>query len=99
MVEYYSDRTAEETRVFHTIQVDEDVITFINERQTDFRISTSCGGPVLLPLSYKPSKPSDVAVRAGNYTIYISMYQARYIDHISMHMIPFNVGQYESCGY
>ncbi len=99
MIEYSSDRTVEEVHVPHTVQVDDEVISFINEKKTDFRISTSCGGPVLLPLSYKPSKPSDIAIRAGDFTIYISIYQARYIDHINLHMIPCNVGQYHCDRY
>ncbi|MBN1167643.1 MAG: hypothetical protein JXA44_11025 [Methanospirillaceae archaeon] len=94
MIEYSRNRIGHETTIPHTIQVDNEVISFINERKTDFRISTSCGGPVLLPLSYKASKPSDIAIRAGDYTIYISMYQARYIDHISLHLIPFQINQF-----
>lgn len=77
----------------HSIFIDDEVIAYINERKTNFRISTSCGGPVLLPVSYKPAKPTDVALKAGNHLIYISMYQARYIDHIHMGLIPYHLGQ------
>jgi len=77
---------------YHSIHVDDEVIEYMKERNTDFRISTSCGGPVLLPISYKPPKPSDLALRAGERTIYISMYQARYIDHIHMGLIPYHIG-------
>jgi hypothetical protein len=71
--------------------IDDDVIAYINERKTNFRISTSCGGPVLLPVSYKPAKSSDIAYRVGNHLIYISIYQARYIDHIHMGLIPYHL--------
>ena len=76
----------------HSIFIDDEVIAYINERKTNFRISTSCGGPVLLPISYKPAKVTDVAISAGNYLIYISIYQARYIDHIHMGLIPYQAG-------
>ena len=75
----------------HSIFIDDEVIAYINERKTNFRISTSCGGPVLLPVSYKPAKPTDVALKAGDHVIYISIYQARYIDHIHMGLIPYHL--------
>lgn len=74
----------------HSIFIDDAVIEYIKERNTDFRISTSCGGPILLPIAYKPPKPSDMALKAGEHTIYISMYQARYIDHIHMGLVPYH---------
>jgi hypothetical protein len=77
---------------FYSIHIDDEVIEYMKERNTDFRISTSCGGPVLLPISYKPPKPSDLALKAGEHTIYISMYQARYIDHIHMGLVPYHIG-------
>ena len=75
----------------HSIFIDDEVIAYINKRNTNFRISTSCGGPVLLPVSYKPAKPTDITLKAGDHLIYISMYQARYIDHIHMEMIPYHL--------
>lgn len=75
----------------HSIHIDDEVVAYINERKTNFRISTSCGGPVLLPVSYKPAKSTDIALRAGEHLIYISMYQARYIDHIHMGLIPYHL--------
>lgn len=76
----------------HSIFIDDEVVEYIAKRDTDFRISTSCGGPVLLPISYKPPKATDLALKAGEKTIYISMYQARYIDHIHMGLIPYHSG-------
>lgn len=75
-----------------SIFIDDEVISYINERNTDFRISTSCGGPILLPVSYKPPKSTDITVKAGERTIFISMYQARYIDHIHMGLVPYHTG-------
>ena len=53
------------------IQVTEEVLEYINKRKCDFRICTSCGGPILLPISMKSPKPNDFQVRAGDYMIFI----------------------------
>ena len=66
-----------------------DVIDYINKRDCDFRICTSCGGPILLPLRIKPPKKSDLLIRAGNHMIYISVHQARFLHSIRMDMVPF----------
>ncbi len=70
------------------IYVADDVRSYILQRKRNFRICTSCGGPILLPTSVKPPKPTDLQVPVGDYTIYISKYQARYVDVIHRSMIP-----------
>jgi len=66
-----------------------DVIEYINKRDCDFRICTSCGGPILLPTRIKPPKKTDLLLRAGNHMIYVSVHQARFLHSIHMEMIPF----------
>jgi hypothetical protein len=66
-----------------------EVIDFINKRDCDFRICTSCGGPILLPIRVKPPKKTDLILRAGNHMIYISIHQARFLHNIRMDMVPF----------
>ena len=66
-----------------------EVIEFINKRDCDFRICTSCGGPILLPVRVKPPKKTDLLLRAGNHMIYVSIHQARFLHSIRMDMIPF----------
>ena len=66
-----------------------EVIEYINKRDCDFRICTSCGGPILLPTRIKPPKKTDLLLRVGNHMIYISVHQARFLDSIRMDMIPF----------
>jgi hypothetical protein len=66
-----------------------EVIEYINKRNSDFRICTSCGGPILLSTRIKPPKSSDILMKAGNHTIYISIHQARFLHRISSEMIPF----------
>jgi hypothetical protein len=68
--------------------VTDEVIEYIAARKCDFRISTSCGGPILLPVSMKPPKKTDVQVRAGDYFIFISIHQAPYIQVIHRGLIP-----------
>lgn len=70
-------------------EVTDDVVAYVTERKTDFRICTSCGGPVLLPTSVKPPKSTDIRVSAGERTIFVSIYQARYLTRIDRGMIPF----------
>jgi len=66
-----------------------EVIDFITKRDCDFRISTSCGGPILLPVQVKPPKNTDLLLKAGDHTIYVSIHQARFLHSIHMDMIPF----------
>jgi hypothetical protein len=70
------------------ISIADEVIAYIQKRKCDFRVSTSCGGPMLLPVSMKPPKPTDLQVKAGDYTIFISVHQIRYLHSIHMDMIP-----------
>ena len=66
-----------------------EVIEYINHRDCDFRVCTSCGGPILLPTRIKPPKKTDLQFKAGNHTIYVSIHQARFLSNIRMDMIPF----------
>ncbi len=66
-----------------------EVIDYINRRDCDFRICTSCGGPILLPIRVKPPKKTDLLLKAGNHTVYVSIHQARFLDTIHLDMIPF----------
>ncbi|HDQ08369.1 MAG TPA: hypothetical protein ENN44_06285 [Methanoculleus sp.] len=76
------------TTTGHRIVVSEEVESYVRERNTDFRICTSCGGPVLLSTTVKPPKSSDYEIYIGENIIYVSMYQARYLDRIDMDMVP-----------
>jgi len=66
-----------------------EVLDYINKRNCDFRICTSCGGPILLPTRIKPPKRTDLLLKAGNHTIYVSIHQVRFLDTINLDMIPF----------
>ena len=64
-----------------------EVIKFIVEQARDYRVCTSCGGPVILPIAIKKPKPSDIKIPVGEYFLYISATQARYIDVIDDSML------------
>jgi len=72
-----------------SIAIDPEVLAYIEKRDCDFRVCTSCGGPILLSIRIKPPKKSDLLIRAAGHTIYVSIHQARYLDAIRADMIPF----------
>jgi hypothetical protein len=75
------------------IRVTDEVSAFIMKRKCDFRVSTSCGGPILLPVSFKPPKSTDIQIPAGDYTIFVSIHQARYLSTVHMGMIPYFIDE------
>jgi hypothetical protein len=79
----------EKSSVFKDVSIAPEVLDYITKRDCDFRICTSCGGPILLPTRVKPPKKSDLLLRANNHTVYVSIHQARYLHAIGRDMIPF----------
>jgi hypothetical protein len=71
------------------VNISPEVLDYIGKRNCDFRICTSCGGPILLPVRIKPPKKSDILIKAGSNTIYISIHQVRFLQEIRGDMIPF----------
>ena len=72
----------------YNITVSEEVRRYILDKGHDFRVCTSCGGPIILTTLVKPAKPTDIEIYIGKYVLYVSIYQARFIDCISKDMIP-----------
>ncbi|UCE75141.1 MAG: hypothetical protein JSV56_05405 [Methanomassiliicoccales archaeon] len=70
-----------------TIEIDEEIIEFLKQQDEDFRISTSCYGPILIPVSMKPPKKSDIKVNFGKRTLHISMVQAAYLSKVDKSML------------
>jgi len=71
------------------ITIAPEVLDYIRKRDCDFRICTSCGGPILLPVRVKPPKKTDLLLKAGDHTIYVSVHQVRFLNSIHLDMIPF----------
>ncbi len=70
-----------------SIEVEEEVVEFLKNQNEDFRISTSCYGPILIPVSMKTPKESDIQVKCGDRILYISKVQASYIHKIDKSML------------
>lgn len=68
-------------------EVDEEVVDFIKHHGADFRLSTSCYGPVIVPLEVKPAKDTDLRIDIDGNTLFVSRVQARYINRITKNMI------------
>ena len=69
------------------IEVDEAVAAYIKEQGKDFRVTTTCSGALILPTSISPPKETDVAIRIGKNTLYVSIYQARWVKRIDRRML------------
>jgi hypothetical protein len=70
-----------------SITVDQEVIDFVKRNGRDYRVSTSCSGPVIVPITVKSPKDTDVKVRIGENILYISRVQARYINRVTPDML------------
>ncbi len=62
--------------------IDDEVKDFINKEDRDFRICTSCSGPVLVPLDMARAKSSDIEIKVGDNTLFVSIVMAQYIRRI-----------------
>ena len=67
--------------------VDEEVKDFINREDRDFRVCTSCSGPVLVPVDLAPVKTSDIEINVGDNTLFVSIVMARYTRRIHKSML------------
>ncbi len=67
--------------------ISETVVNYIRENKRDYRLCTSCGGPVILPITIKKPKPDDIKQQVGDNFLYISSTQAPYIDIIDDSML------------
>jgi hypothetical protein len=85
----------DEKRRYPEITLSEEVRTYLSAQNSDFRICTSCGGPILLPVSVKRPKPTDITVPVGKRTLYISRYQASFLRVIDCEMMPRFLRRYD----
>jgi len=69
------------------IPVEQGVVDFITQNKQDYRICTSCSGPVMLPVALKSPKSTDIVIEIGNNKLYISRVQARYLRRVTSDMI------------
>jgi hypothetical protein len=69
------------------IAVDQHVVDYINQSGQDYRICTSCSGPVMLPVTLRSPKSNDIVISIGGNRLFISRIQARYIRKVTPDMI------------
>jgi hypothetical protein len=69
------------------IEVEEAVAAYIKKQGKDFRVTTTCSGALVLPISISPPKETDVSIRIGENTLYVSIYQARWLKRIDRRML------------
>ncbi|MBC7084837.1 MAG: hypothetical protein H5T43_00505 [Methanomethylovorans sp.] len=70
-------------------EIDSEVKSFILEHKRDFRLCTTCGGPVIVPVEMKAPKDSDIVVQIGPNKLYISKVQAHYLHRIEKQMLAY----------
>ena len=52
----------------------------------EYRLSTDCAGPVIVPIELKPPKEDDYVVDLGDKKFYISSTQALWLRKITLDM-------------
>lgn len=67
--------------------IDPEIESYIIEKKKDFRVCTTCGGPVIVPTDLKSPKQSDIKIEIGDNTLYVSKIQARYIRRFDKFML------------
>ncbi len=71
------------------LDIDHEVKDFIMKHKGDFRLCTTCGGPVIVPVAMKSPKDSDIVIQVGTNKLYVSKVQARYLRRIDKHMLAY----------
>ena len=68
--------------------VDDEVKQFIIAEGIDYRLSTTCSGPALVPTLIKPAKESDIKIPINEFlTLYISDVQRQFVPRITIDMV------------
>ena len=69
------------------IIVDKEIKELINREDRDFRICTSCSGPVLIPTDFVPPKSNDIKIHIGEHILFLSLIQARFTRRIHKSLV------------
>ncbi|NKQ38599.1 MAG: hypothetical protein HF967_03850 [Methanosarcinales archaeon] len=67
--------------------IDHEVESLILENKRDFRVCTTCGGPVIVPIEVKPPKPTDIKIKIGENILYVSKVQSHYVKRFDKSML------------
>jgi hypothetical protein len=70
------------------IIIDDAVKKMIIADGVDYRLSTTCSGPALVPTMIKPAKASDIRIPINDeLSLYISRVQLDYVSRITIDMM------------
>ena len=69
------------------ITVEDEVRDLIIGAGKDYRVCTSCYGPAVVSTDRKPSKSSDIQIKIGDNTLFVSKVQTLYINRVTMDMV------------
>lgn len=86
-LKYWKDGFSPMTDSPTQIRIEKEVEEFIIRSGKDFRLCTTCGGPAIYPVEYTTPKDSDIVIKMGDSTLYVSRVQAKYLRQIEMRMI------------
>lgn len=68
--------------VAQNLIIDDEIRKLITREGRDFRVCTSCSGPLLIPTDVMPSKSSDIQIEIGDNSLFVSMNIIRYTRRI-----------------
>lgn len=68
------------------IEIDDELVKRLKEEPFEYRVSTDCYGPVILPIELKSPKVNDYVVDLGGKNLYISSIQALWLRRLTLDM-------------
>ena len=75
------------------IDVSQEIRERIIASGEDYRLSTTCYGPVLHPVRLKQCKKTDIVINIGKRRLYVSEVQARFVNRIDGNIMTVNGGK------
>jgi len=68
------------------IEIEDELLELLKKEPFEYRVSTDCIGPVIVPVEFKPPKEDDYVVNLGDKRFYISSTQALWLKRITLDM-------------
>jgi len=68
------------------IEIEDELLELLKKEPFEYRVSTDCTGPVIVPIELKPPKEDDYVVDLGDKRFYISSTQALWLRKITLDM-------------
>jgi len=68
------------------IEIEDELLELLKREPFEYRVSTDCICPVMVPIELKPPKEDDYVVEIGDKRLYISSTQALWLRKITLDM-------------